>query len=609
MNLSKEKYNVLVIRASYTKAYPIVESLKKAGYRVIVGVDERITELHFSVFPDKFVYIVNPYLSEKLYINSVLKAIEDNNIDIVVPVGFIDFLLLSKYKQTLEKFTVIPTDDYEKIASLSNKWYINRIADSIKINYPKTLLLNEKPDLAKIRSFIENTGYPIVVKGMGDDSKPKFVSCFDDLLKEIESRTKDKVLLQEFIPGSGAGYFALSYKGQPLAEFMHKRILEIHPLGGASVKASANYDPELLQLGRKLIKAVNWTGVLMIEFRKNAETGDYYLIEINPKFWGSLELAYRAGVDFPRYLVEFFLEGKRPSKVLVKNISFSWVASTLSSYSKYGLKTALEALRRVLPKSPMLSDLHPHDPPNFVIKSAHIIRSIFKASRNEVKIETVYLTEHLKKILQSHDLKLIVSDLDGTLVKLSIPWKKIVEQGRMMGLIKPYKSINESLVQYYNSRNTEMFMKLNEFLEKYELDSIRRCGVKHTDTRFELPTLLKTAKEKSILFVIISMQSRKAILECLDKIGIREYVDMVVSRETTPIRSEALRKVVEELNITSPGIFFGDTLVDVKAAFKNDLIPCRVVRNNLDRIQTLEMGVSYTDSVSKIIRLIISHRR
>ncbi|MHA1834279.1 MAG: hypothetical protein ACTSV7_09825, partial [Candidatus Baldrarchaeia archaeon] len=145
-------FNVLIVRASYKKAYPIIESLKRAGYTVTVGIDSVRNEAQFSCFPDKFVPIVNPYSSEKLYIASILNAIKENHVDIIVPVGFIDFLLLSKYKKILEKYAIIPVDTFEKITALSNKWYISELAKSIGINYPKTLLLRMNVDISSIKN-------------------------------------------------------------------------------------------------------------------------------------------------------------------------------------------------------------------------------------------------------------------------------------------------------------------------------------------------------------------------------------------------------------------------------------------------------------------------
>jgi len=595
-------FNVLIVRASYKKAYPIVESLKRAGYKVTVGMDSIRNEVRFSIFPDKVVPIVNPYRSEKLYIASILNAIKENHVDIVVPVGFIDFLLLSKHKEILEKYAIIPVDTFEKITTLSDKRAISELAKSVEINYPKTLPLRMNVDLSSIKTFLDEAGFPLVVKGLGDDSRPKFISDFHNLLEEISLRIKDGILIQEFIPGAGIGYFVLSYNGASIAEFMHKRILEVNPLGGASVKAVSYFDPELLSLGRRIVEKTKFTGVMMVEFKKNSETGKYYLLEINPKFWGSLELAYRAGVDFPRYLVDFFLKGEKPKQTIVRNISFSWVAGALSSYSKHSPKAMIEIVPRILPKSPLLSDLHPHDPPNFMMKAAYAIFSLIKTSNYKSHIiESIYLTERFKDVLRENKLSLIISDLDGTLVRLNIPWRAIINKALRTGLIKPNSGINESFVQYWLTGDRHSFTKLDQFVKEYE---IRAARIIRKDE--SLLNLLKAIKQKSIHFAIVSMQSTDAIIECLNRLGILGYVDAIISRNDVPIRSKALVQAIERMKVDKPyqGIMFGDTLVDIKAAFTAGLVPCRVATSNIRRIQAKDLGVSYTDSVSKVLKII-----
>ncbi|MGB9622218.1 MAG: HAD hydrolase-like protein [Candidatus Bathyarchaeia archaeon] len=573
--------------------------MKKAGYTVIVGIDSTGSEAQFSIFHDKIARIVNPYSSEKLYIASILDVLKENHVDIVVPVGFIDFLLLSKYKNILEKYAIIPVDVFEKIAALSDKYYVSELAESLGINYPKTLFLRSV-DIPSIKAFLDEVGLPLVVKGLGDDSKPRFTSNFNDLLNEINLRVKEGILLQEFITGVGAGYFVLSYNGEPIAEFMHKRIVEINPLGGASVKAVSNFDPDLLSFGRRVVEKTVFTGVMMVEFKKDVETGSYYLMEINPKFWGSLELAYRAGVDFPKYLVNFFLKGEKPKQITIKNTSFSWVTEAFSSYSKHGLKTLVEIIQNVLPRSPLLSDLHPHDPPNFIIKSAYTVFSFLKASNCKVSVESIYLTEHFKEILHNK-LNLIISDLDGTLVRLNVPWRVVVNEALRAGLVKPYKGVNESFVQYWLTGDKRSFAKLHEFVKNYEIKA--SANIRKDES---LLHLLGAIKQKSVYFAIVSMQSEEAITECLKKLGILDYVDAIVSREDTPLRFNALLRALEKIGVNEPhrGIMFGDTLIDIKAALRAGLVPCRVTRSHIEKLQARDLGVSYTDSVSKALRVI-----
>ena len=67
-------------------------------------------------------------------------------------------------------------------------------------------------------------------------------------------------------------------------------------------RESIALDPELLARSRALLDRFEWNGVAMIEYKIDEATGTPYLMEINGRFWGSLQLAVDAGVDFPALL-------------------------------------------------------------------------------------------------------------------------------------------------------------------------------------------------------------------------------------------------------------------------------------------------------------------
>jgi predicted ATP-grasp superfamily ATP-dependent carboligase len=116
--------------------------------------------------------------------------------------------------------------------------------------------------------------------------------------------------MQERIVGPGVGVFVLMWDGQPVATFMHRRIREKPPSGGVSVYAeSIAPDPALVDRAVRLLRSFDWRGVAMVELKVDARTGTPYLMEINGRFWGSLQLAIDAGVDFPALLVDRALGG------------------------------------------------------------------------------------------------------------------------------------------------------------------------------------------------------------------------------------------------------------------------------------------------------------
>ena len=111
------------------------------------------------------------------------------------------------------------------------------------------------------------------------------------------------VLVQEYISGFGVGFFALFDHGQPKRVFMHRRLREMPISGGASTAACAYYDETLKEYGLRILSALQWHGVAMVEFKRQQSPDRLVLMEINPKFWGSVELALEAGVDFASDLV------------------------------------------------------------------------------------------------------------------------------------------------------------------------------------------------------------------------------------------------------------------------------------------------------------------
>lgn len=56
-----------------------------------------------------------------------------------------------------------------------------------------------------------------------------------------------------------------------------------------------------------MLQAMEWRGVAMVEFKRDRKTGEYKLLEINPRFWGSLPLALHCGVNFPVYQAQLAL--------------------------------------------------------------------------------------------------------------------------------------------------------------------------------------------------------------------------------------------------------------------------------------------------------------
>lgn len=112
------------------------------------------------------------------------------------------------------------------------------------------------------------------------------------------------VLAQRRVQGAGEGIFLLRWNGEYLAEFAHRRIREKPPAGGVSVyRESVAVDPILGAAAKRLLDRLDWRGVAMVECKQDDATGEPVFMEVNGRFWGSLQLAIDAGVDFPSLLL------------------------------------------------------------------------------------------------------------------------------------------------------------------------------------------------------------------------------------------------------------------------------------------------------------------
>jgi hypothetical protein len=107
--------------------------------------------------------------------------------------------------------------------------------------------------------------------------------------------------------------FALFDRGTLVAEFAHRRLREKPPAGGVSVLSESRpVDPRLRDFAVKMLGPLGWHGVAMMEYKQDRRTGECVLMEVNGRFWGSLELAVAAGVDFP-FLAYQLAQGERPA--------------------------------------------------------------------------------------------------------------------------------------------------------------------------------------------------------------------------------------------------------------------------------------------------------
>ena len=146
--------------------------------------------------------------------------------------------------------------------------------------------------------------------------------------------------------GTAVSVEMLADHGEVLAAFQHVRIPEAIAGAGAS-RRSAPLHPGLLDAAKESMKAIDYTGLATIDAIVNSETGQWVIRQIHGRFWGSLPLAVAAGADFPYYLYQLWVQGKRNFPASYRQ-DVRCGDRLLASFARDDLRPALAELRIVV---------------------------------------------------------------------------------------------------------------------------------------------------------------------------------------------------------------------------------------------------------------------
>lgn len=241
-------------------------------------------------------------LLERLkYINSIEK------IDVIIPNFDAELFNFIKLADTLKKELKIkvflPTLEQFEERHKSN---LPEFGKKHKIKIPKSKLIFNIKEIPALRSEFT---YPVVVKGKFYDASiaysPEQVATY---FNKISAKWGLPVIIQEFVHGQEVNVTAIGDgKGNTIGAVpMRKQYITDKGKAWSGISID---DKNLMNMTRKLIKSTKWRGGMELEIIKTSE-GDYYLIEINPRFPAWVYLAVGCGQNHPEALVRLALGEK-----------------------------------------------------------------------------------------------------------------------------------------------------------------------------------------------------------------------------------------------------------------------------------------------------------
>jgi predicted ATP-grasp superfamily ATP-dependent carboligase len=239
---------------------------------------------------------------------------------------------IAENRTKLDPLAHIEIAKLESLRLAGSKKRTYELAKALGVPYPKTIYPR---DFDEVKEISRNIKYPVVIKPINEGySRPLYPRTPQELLDRYRGMCQKNYLskdnfpmIQEYIVADSTHSFSALYQsGVCKRVFMWNEIRSIPASGGVSTYSESIYDLKVKEYGLKLLDALEWHGVANIEFKLDKRDNQFKLMEINPKFWASVEVASQSGIDFP-YLLCQMANGVQLeySEEYDRNVKFHWL--------------------------------------------------------------------------------------------------------------------------------------------------------------------------------------------------------------------------------------------------------------------------------------------
>jgi predicted ATP-grasp superfamily ATP-dependent carboligase len=298
---------VLLLDGHSAASLAFTRSLGRAGVRVTVADFRPATPARLSRYCARFVLYPSPLDEPENFRHWLLRELSQGNHEVLI--GTTDFTmpLIDQWMDEIAAHVRVLFPGREGFRLAYDKAATLRLAAEAGVEIPPTYWLSS---CQGVEELARSARWPLVIKGIssvvsrgGRRVSPgvEYAWNADEFRRRFAAMhaISPWPLVQEYVAGEGLGCFFLRHQGEILARFQHRRIRDIRPTGsGSCLRESVPPDAALMERSERLMRRMNWEGLCMVEFKQTPD-GKPFLMEVNPRPWGSMQLAIEAGVDFP----------------------------------------------------------------------------------------------------------------------------------------------------------------------------------------------------------------------------------------------------------------------------------------------------------------------
>lgn len=295
---------VLVTYAWVRSSLAVIRNLARHGLEVYAGdhqdifmsrVSRYVTGWvkypHYSSDPDGFVDTLVRFCAEK-GITTYLPSHEEG-------------LVVAKRRHRFPDSVRIPLAPYETLNRMHNKRETERIAAETHVPFPSTFTFENRQDYENKKRLLPAAGIFKQVYGHGSHGVGIYhdPEQRDGIWARMSAGVEDPAhlpLVQELLQNKRIYAASLvAHEGKVFATFVRRNLREKEPFGGACVKCESVLAPDLVDHCTRIVRHMGFTGVAMFEFLVDEKTRQHWLMDINPRYWGTSSHEFDCGVEYP----------------------------------------------------------------------------------------------------------------------------------------------------------------------------------------------------------------------------------------------------------------------------------------------------------------------
>src|SRR6266567_222938 len=304
--------NALVLDADSRQALVTVRSLGRRGFSV-AAVEAFRNAPAFSSRWCAQCFVCRGGHATDAYLGDLEQVLERTGAPVLIPAHDGTIALLRRHRERVERHARIALAKEAAMAIAVNKARTLTVAEQLGIAVPRSVVVARTSD---VPIALKDIGLPAVVKpneswvgaeGGGIRVAHRLVTTPEEASRAVTELTRftGVTLFQPLLAGRREAVSLLYAGGEFYARFAQWAKRTVPPLGGDSVlRQSIGVPEDIGNQAERLVREIDLEGYSEVEFRRDS-TGKPYLMEINPRLSASVEIAVRAGVDFPYLLYQW----------------------------------------------------------------------------------------------------------------------------------------------------------------------------------------------------------------------------------------------------------------------------------------------------------------